>query len=78
MPAAPIRFYNRYTGQYEEEVIYGERWLRMMYENPAGGFLLWLMVKRGFFSRYYGWQMSKRLSSGRVLPFIVKYNLNPD
>lgn len=78
MPAQPIRFYNRYTGQLETEEIYGEKWLRLIYEGPAGNFLLWAIVKRALFSRYYGWQMNKRMSAGRVLPFIVKYNINVD
>lgn len=76
MPAAPLRFFNRYTGQLETENIYGERWLRLIYENPAGSFLLWAIVKRAIFSHYYGWQMNKRVSAARVLPFIIKYNLN--
>jgi phosphatidylserine decarboxylase len=76
MPAQPIRFYNRYTRQHETENIYGEKWLRLMYENPAGKFLLWLVVKRALFSHYYGWQMNKRISANRVLPFIIDYNLN--
>jgi len=76
MPAAPIRFFNRYTGQHETELIYGEPWLRFIYENPIGGFFLWALVKRSLFSRYYGWKMDMRASGGKVLPFIVKYNLN--
>ncbi|PTY08290.1 phosphatidylserine decarboxylase [Opitutaceae bacterium EW11] len=78
MPVEPIRFYNRYTQQIETEAIYGEKWLRLMYENPAGRFLLWAFVKRSLFSKYYGWQMNKKLSARHVLPFIVDYNLNAD
>lgn len=78
MPVEPIRFFNRYTGQIETEVIYGEKWLRLMYDNPAGKFFLWLIVKRALFSRYYGWQMSKRVSAARILPFIIDYNLNAE
>lgn len=78
MPAEPLRFFNRYTGQLETEDIYGEKWLRLIYENPAGSFLLWAIVKRALFSRYYGWQMSKRVSANRILPFIVKYNLKTE
>lgn len=78
MPAEPLRFFNRYTGQLETEDIYGEKWLRLIYENPAGSILLWAIVKRALFSRYYGWQMSKRVSANRILPFIVKYNLKTE
>lgn len=78
MPAEPIRYFNRYTKTLETENIYGEKWLRLMYESPVGGFLLWSLVKRALFSKYYGWQMSKRVSAHRVLPFIVEYNLNTE
>ncbi len=78
MPAQPIRFYNRYTRQHETESIYGEPWLRFIYENPFGGFFLWALVKRSLFSTYYGWKMSLKSSAGKVLPFIVKYDLNVD
>lgn len=74
-PAA-IRYYNRYTRSHETENIYGERWLRLMYDNPAGKFFLWAIVKRALFSHLYGWQMNKRVSAHKILPFIVKYNLN--
>lgn len=69
------QFYNRYTKQIETEKIYGERWLRFAYENPVGRFFLWGLVKRKAFSSYYGWKMSWRSSSKRVLPFIIKYGM---
>lgn len=76
MPAEPIRFFNRYSGKHEVESIYGEPWLRFIYQNPLGGFFLWALVKRSLFSRYYGWKMDWRASGAKVLPFIVKYDLN--
>jgi phosphatidylserine decarboxylase len=76
MPTDPIRFYNRRTRTIETEQVYGEGWLRFTYENPLGKFFLWLIVKRALFSHLYGWQMSKRVSAGKVLPFIVKYDLD--
>jgi phosphatidylserine decarboxylase len=76
MPTEPIRFYNRHTRAIETEEIYGEGWLRFAYENPVGNFFVWLMIKRALFSHVYGWQMSKRVSAGKVLPFIIKYDLD--
>lgn len=76
MPTEPIRFYNRHTRAIETEEIYGEGWLRFAYENPVGKFFVWLMIKRALFSHVYGWQMSKRVSAGKVLPFIIKYDLD--
>jgi len=76
MPAEAIRFYHRYKKTIETEEVYGEPWIRFIYGNPLGSVFLWLAVKRAFFSQIYGWQMNKRVSATRVLPFIVKYNLN--
>ena len=78
MAAESIEFFNRYTGKLETEEIYGEGWLRFAYDHPVGRFFLWLLVKRAVFSHLYGWQMSKRVSAHRVLPFIIKYNVNID
>jgi len=78
MPAAPIRFFNRTTKTIETEEVYGEPWLRFAYENPLGRLLLWFFVKRALFSSYFGWRMSRPYSAFKVLPFIVKYNLDID
>jgi phosphatidylserine decarboxylase len=78
MPVEPLRFFNRHTRELETEQIYGEGWLRWTYRNPVGKFLLWFLVKRAIFSKIYGWQMNKRVSGMKVLPFIVKYNINTD
>lgn len=76
MPTEPIRFYNRHTRAIETEEIYGEGWLRFAYENPVGKFFLWLIVKRAIFSHAYGFQMNKRVSAGKILPFIIKYDID--
>ncbi|MDE3084234.1 MAG: phosphatidylserine decarboxylase [Verrucomicrobiota bacterium] len=78
MPRQPVRYYNRYRQVFETEQVYGEPWLRFCYENPAGRFLLWLVVRRAIFSRWYGWRMNQRASGRYVLPFIVRYNLDVD
>ncbi len=79
MPAAsPIRYYDRYKKSVETEQIFGEKWLRFAYENKLGQAGVWLMAKRRFFSSLYGFQMNKRVSALKVLPFIVDYNLDVD
>jgi phosphatidylserine decarboxylase len=78
MSAEPIRYFDRYARELRTEQIYGEKWLRFAYEHPAGRLFLRLLVRRAFFSHYYGWQMRKRVSANRILPFIVQYNLNVD
>lgn len=78
MKPEPLRFYNRLTRAVETEAIYGEGWLRFAYENPIGRFVTWLIARRWLMSAYYGWRMSLRDSGRRILPFIVKYNLDVD
>ncbi|HVZ65066.1 MAG TPA: archaetidylserine decarboxylase [Opitutaceae bacterium] len=78
MPAAPIRYFDRYTRAIATEEIYGGNWLRFAYENPAGRLFVWLLVRRAFFSRWYGRQMNKKESAFRIIPFVAKYGLNAD
>jgi phosphatidylserine decarboxylase len=78
MTMKAVLFHNRYTGQVEEEIIYGDRWLRWTYETGPGRFLLNALIKRPIFSRYYGSLMDKPASRERVRPFIEQYGVNPD
>lgn len=72
----PVTYYNRYTKKVETEAIYGEGFLRWAYEKQLGHAAVWLMVKRSFFSKWYGARMSKWDSRARVLPFIEKYGIS--
>lgn len=72
----PIRYYDRYDRTTKIEKVYGERWLRLAYDNPVGQFAVWLFVRRQFFSRYYGRRMNKRGSDIRVIKFIADYDIN--
>lgn len=72
-----IEFFNRYTGKVETEQIYGEGFLRWTYGNPLGKLSLETMVKRAFFSRWYGGRMSAPASRKKVASFITTYGLNP-
>ncbi len=71
-----IRFYNRYTSREEVEEVYGEGFLRWTYETTMGKIGLWLLAKRAIFSHWYGWRMSKPVSTGRIRPFIEQYGLD--
>jgi phosphatidylserine decarboxylase len=74
----PIRYFNRYTGTVETERVYGEKWLRWANDTTPGRWSVALLLRRSFFSRWYGWRMSKRVSSTRVLPFVIDYGLKAD
>lgn len=72
----PVRFFNRQTGAVETEQIYGERWLRLAYEHPCGT-ILRRIIKRQFFSAWYGRRMDKPSTRDRIAPFIAEYGLDP-
>jgi len=66
-----------YNGnELEEERIYPEKWMRLIYENPVGGASLLWLVKRKAVSRMYGLYCKTRFSA-RVIPkFINEYNID--
>jgi phosphatidylserine decarboxylase precursor len=72
----PITYFDRYDRTLKTERIYGERWLRWAYEQPVGRFAVWLLIRRAFFSRWYGARMNKRYSDLRILSFIAEYDVD--
>src|SRR5258705_13994433 len=71
-----IEFFNRYTGQVEQEQVYGAAWMRWTYVSPFGKLALKSFVKRPFFSRWYGWRMDQPGSRRKILPFIQEFGLD--
>ncbi len=71
--SAEIQFYNRYTGQIESEKVYGDAYLKFVYGNPLGKLALHALVKRAFFSKWYGWRMDRKASRAKVQPFIENF-----
>jgi len=71
-----IRYFNRYTGKVETENVYGGGFLRWTYGNPLGRLSLHALVKRGFFSRWYGWRMNQPGSRNKVATFIKQFEVN--
>lgn len=75
MSAEPIRFFDRPRQEMAEEQVYGEAWLRWIYETRAGKLALAAVARRVFFSKFMGWRMSRRISGNKVLPFVLDYGL---
>ncbi|MBQ9835585.1 MAG: phosphatidylserine decarboxylase [Akkermansia sp.] len=71
-----ITFYNRYTGDLEQEKIMGERALRWVYGNPLGKLSLHLLIKRAFFSRIMGWMKDTRSSARNLQQFVEEYGMD--
>ncbi|MEO5959993.1 MAG: phosphatidylserine decarboxylase, partial [Opitutaceae bacterium] len=78
MPAEPIHYFDRYSRTLKTEQVFGEKWLRLAYENPAGRFLVWLLARRALFSRWYARKMNQTVSSLKIMPFITEYNIDVD
>lgn len=72
-----IQYFNRYSGKFETEDVYGGNFLRWTYGNPLGRLSLHALVKRAAFSKWYGWRMDRPASRGKVLPFISQFKLDP-
>jgi phosphatidylserine decarboxylase len=78
MSDSDIVYWNRESGSFETEKVYGEFWLKFIYNNPLGKVGLWAMVKRAWFSHWYGKKMSAPQSAEKIIPFIKKYGLKTD
>ncbi|WP_184019226.1 phosphatidylserine decarboxylase [Haloferula luteola] len=73
-----IRFFNRHTGQLETEQVYGEAFLRFVYEHPLGALPLQALIRRAAFSQWYGRRMDAPQSREKIAPFIADYGLDAD
>lgn len=73
--SVPVTYFDRHTGRFEKEAIYGEGFLRWAYENPLGRLSLCALVKRSLFSHWYGWRMNRPASRAKVAPFIAQYGV---
>ena len=72
-----ILIHNRKSHRLETEHVYGEKWLDFAYNNPLGKAFLWTIVKRPWFSKWYGWRMNAKSSAKKIQPFVEKYGLDP-
>lgn len=78
MPNSPIHYYNRYTQQLEQESVYGEPFVKWACGTFLGKATSHLLLKRLFFSTWYGRRMAAPGSRKKVLPFIQKYAVKMD
>jgi phosphatidylserine decarboxylase len=71
-----VQYRDRRTGRTETEPVYGERWIRFLYEHPLGAAPLHLFARRTLFSRWYGGRMDHPRTAAMVAPFIARYGLD--
>lgn len=73
-----IVYFDRYRKVACTEQVYGDRYLRWTYGTLAGKFALAAIVKRVWFSRWYGWRMDHPASRQKIAPFIDQYELDTE
>lgn len=71
-----IVFYDRYSQENCVEQVYGDEYLRWTYGTFGGKLALASVVKRAWFSRWYGWRMDRPHSRKKIQPFIDQYGLD--
>ncbi|MDB4749633.1 archaetidylserine decarboxylase [Rubripirellula sp.] len=72
-----IVYYDRYRAEECLEKVYGDKFLRWTYGTLGGRIALTSIVKRAWFSHWYGWRMDQAKSAEKILPFIKEYELDP-
>ena len=71
-----ITYYDRYHGITCQEKVYGDKALRWTYGTLAGKMSLHALVKRAWFSKWYGWRMDQPATREKIDPFIQEYDLD--
>ena len=72
-----LKIFNRATGKLDDEKIYGEKWLRFLYENWLGR---WLgnIVSCHLFSKIFGYWEDSRWSARKINGFVQQFNIDLD
>ena len=71
-----IWYYN--DGELEQEKIAAEKWMRLIYESPAGSATLLHLVKRKALSRLYGMYCRTKFSASMIPKFIDDLDIDMD
>jgi len=72
----PIQYINRSTGAREEELVYGDKFLKWVYESDTGSFFLETLVKRKLFSFLYGKLQDTPGSRRKIKGFVQNMHIN--
>ncbi|MHC4942595.1 MAG: phosphatidylserine decarboxylase [Planctomycetota bacterium] len=72
----PIMVYNRETGSLESEIVLGEGWIRLLYENRLGGLVANILLKRRAFSRLYGRLQDRSASAAKIRRFAADLGID--
>ncbi|WP_147867631.1 phosphatidylserine decarboxylase [Stieleria maiorica] len=73
-----IVYHDRYRNESCIEKVYGDKALRWTYGTIGGKLALAGIVKRAWFSHWYGWRMDQAKTREKIAPFIAEYGLDAD
>ena len=72
-----IAFIDGATGKMKLEKVYGEAWVKWLYQSPSGK-LVKDLFSRPFLSKLYGWYQNHSLSKRKITPFINQFSISMD
>ncbi|MBI2711275.1 MAG: phosphatidylserine decarboxylase [Bdellovibrio sp.] len=70
-----IQFWNRKKGRIDAEAVYGDFFLRALYETLPGQFLADHLLSKPLFSKVYGRMQGSALSRLKISSFIEKFDI---
>ncbi|HTL11978.1 MAG TPA: phosphatidylserine decarboxylase [Bdellovibrionota bacterium] len=73
-----IEYWDRREGKSAKEAIYGERFMRWIYETPPGRLMTRAFLSRRPFSKAYGLLQSAPWSRRKIRPFIQRFSIPMD
>ncbi|MCC7441119.1 MAG: phosphatidylserine decarboxylase [Bdellovibrionales bacterium] len=73
-----IQYWDRRAGRLATEAVYGEKFMRWIYETAPGRALTATLLTRRPFSRVYGAVQSSALSRRKIKPFIRDFKIPMD
>ncbi len=71
-----ITLYNRESNSLEEEIVFGKSFMDFMYSTKSGILLTELVLKKPFFSKFYGNLLKKPASKKKIESFIKKNKID--
>lgn len=73
----PLTVFNRATGRQEEEKVYGQKALALLYGGGKFGSLFKTLASRlPFVSAFYGWLQKRPASKKKIAPFVKLFDVN--
>ena len=73
---AEILLYNRRTGDFEKERVYGRKWMDVFYGSPLGRRITGLLLCRRPISRLYGALQNHPRTRRQIQPFVREHHID--